>query len=84
MELPDCMQEYWKWFIRLNNRRPASMGLSSISYEQMLAFFELIGVIPQPFEVELIEMFDNIAMRILSEQAKKEQQRAQSKRPKKA
>ena len=63
VELPDCMREYWIWFIRLSNRRPSGMGISAIPYSEMLAFFELIGVIPDPIEIEVIEMFDSVAMK---------------------
>lgn len=62
VELPDCMKEYWSWFLKLSNRRPQGMGVSSISYSEMLAFFELIGVVPEPYEIEIIEAFDRVAL----------------------
>ena len=55
VELPDCMREYWIWFIRLSNRRPSGMGISAIPYSEMLAFFELMGIVPDPVEIEVIE-----------------------------
>ena len=61
VELPDCMREYWSWFLRLSNRRPQGMGVSSILYSEMLAFFELIGVVPESYEIEVIEAFDRVA-----------------------
>ena len=79
IELPESMQEYWSWFLRLNSRRPSGMGMSSIPYSEMLAFFELIGVVPDPCEIEVIELFDRTAMKVYSEQQEKEQKSSQSK-----
>ena len=81
--MPESMKEYWSWFIRLHNRRPASMGLASIPYSEMQAFFNLIGVYPDPYEIELMELFDSIAIKILSEQAEKERKRSSAKSSKK-
>lgn len=79
VELPSCMQEYWNWFKRLSNRRPSGMGISSIPYSEMLAFFELLGIVPEPYEIEILEMFDGIAMKHYSKQQEKEQARAKQK-----
>ena len=77
------MQEYWAWFLRLNARRPSGMGVSAIPYSEMLAFFELIGVTPDSSEIEVLEMFDRIAIKAFSEQQEKEQKRTQAKSSKK-
>ena len=79
VELPECMNEYWAWFLRLSNRRPSGMGLSTIPYSEMQAFFELIGVVPEPYEIEVIEAFDRIAMKYFSDQQEKEKQKAKQK-----
>lgn len=73
------MKEYWHWFLRLSNRRPSGMGVSSIPYSEMLAFFELIGIVPESYEIEVIEAFDRIAMKHYSEQQEKEQKKAKQK-----
>jgi hypothetical protein len=40
VELPDCMQEYWNWFIRLSNHRPSGMGIFCfITIENAKALF---------------------------------------------
>lgn len=77
VELPDCMKEYWSWFLKLSNRRPQGMGVSAISYSEMLAFFELIGVVPEPYEIEVIEAFDRVAMK--HHQDKEDRDRAKNK-----
>lgn len=76
------MQDYWQWFLRLHNHRPVGMGLSAIPYSEMQAFFNLNGIHLDPYEIEVIEVFDNIALRVLSKQSEKEQQRAQAKQKK--
>ena len=80
VELPECMQEYWMWFIRLSNRRPSGMGVSAIPYSEMLAFFELLGVIPEPYEITVIEMFDSVAMKHYQKQQEKEQAKSKAKK----
>lgn len=77
------MQEYWSWFLRLHARRPSGMGVTAIPYSEMLAFFELIGVTPDSSEIEVLEMFDRIAIKAFSEQQEKEQKRNQAKSSKK-
>ena len=83
VELPECMQEYWVWFIKLSNRRPSGMGISAIPYSEMLAFFELMGIVPEPYEIEVIEMFDSVAIKHYQKQQEKEQARAKQKSTKK-
>lgn len=74
------MREYWYWFLRLNKHgRPPGMGPSEILYSQMLSFFELIGVVPEPYEIEVIEAFDSIAMKHFAEQQEKESKKAKQK-----
>ncbi|MCZ2397817.1 MAG: hypothetical protein LC100_14905 [Chitinophagales bacterium] len=60
------------------------MGVSAIPYSEMLAFFELIGVTPDSSEIEVLEMFDRIAIKAFSEQQEKEQKRNQAKSSKKS
>ena len=52
------------------------MGISSIPYSEYVAFFKLIGVDPDPFEIEILEVFDSIAMKHFSKQQEKEQAKA--------
>jgi len=73
------MKEYWSWFLRLSNRRPSGMGISAIPYSEMLAFFELIGVIPETYEIDVIEAFDQVALKHYQKQHEKEQSKAKQK-----
>lgn len=83
VELPDCMQEYWSWFCRLSNRRPSGMGVSAIPYSEMLAFFELLGVVPEPYEIHVLELFDSIAIKHYQKQQEKEQSKSKHQQNKK-
>lgn len=58
------------------------MGVSEIPYTEMKSFFELMSIEPELYEIEIIEMFDRIAMEHYAKQQEKEQKKAQAK-PKK-
>lgn len=79
VELPDCMKEYWNWFIKLSNKRPSGMGLSAIPYSEMKAFFSLYDITPDPCEIEIVEMFDTVAMKHYQKQQQKEKNKAKAK-----
>ena len=81
VELPECMQEYWIWFIKLSNKRPSGMGISAIPYSEMLAFFELMGITPEIYEIEVLEAFDRIAMKHYQKQQEKQQAKAKKSKP---
>ena len=55
------------------------MGVSEIPYSEIKAFFELIGIEPELYELEIIEMFDRIAMEHFSKQQEREQKQSQAK-----
>ena len=48
----------------------------------MDAFFRMQNYFSEPFEIEILELFDGIALRIIGEQMQKEQQRQQQKQKK--
>lgn len=78
LEMPESIKEVWIWFKRLSNRRQSGMGVNPISFLEMQAFFNLMGIYAVPEEVALLEAFDNITT---SHYAKKQAQ--QSQQPKK-
>lgn len=73
------MQEYWFWFIKLNARRPSGMGVAAIPYSEMLAFFKLNAIDPDPCDIEVIEILDRVALGIFADQQEREQKRTQAK-----
>lgn len=80
MNLPDSMKFVWMWFIELHNSRTSSgFGLNPIQYSEIKAYFELKGITPDEWEVQLIKRLDSIAMNHYAEEAKKEEQTQKSK-----
>ena len=59
------------------------MGVSAIPYSEYVAFFQLIGVDPEPYEIEILEVFDSIALKHYAKQQEKEQAKAKQKSAKK-
>lgn len=49
------------------------MGISNITYREMESFFHLKDIDPSPMEVDMIVMFDEIAVDISREQQEKSQ-----------
>lgn len=72
--LPSAAQFAWTYFLRLNQTRQTGGfgGFSAISYQEMLAFFTLEDVLPEPYELELIRVWD----RVWLEHQNKEQEKA--------
>jgi len=79
-ELPELFYEVWSWFLKLHSRRSSNgFGVNSISYLEMLAYFELIQYKPQSWEIIMIERFDDIAMQMFDEDRKKKEQQDKQK-----
>ena len=38
------------------------MGVNPISFQEIKAFYDLLGLEPDPQEVEILEMFDNLTV----------------------
>lgn len=61
--LPSSAQYAWTYFLRLHQTRQQGGlgGFSMITYQEMLAFFTLEQVFPEPYELELIRVWDMVA-----------------------
>lgn len=72
--LPSAAQYAWTYFLRLHQTRQSGGfgGFFAISYQEMLAFFTLENTSPEPYELELIRVWDRLAL----EHSYKEQQKA--------
>lgn len=46
------------------------MQACAITYLEIKAFFDLQGIEPQPEEVDMIVLFDSIAMKVMQEEHK--------------
>ena len=76
--LPSAAQFAWTYFLRLNQTRQAGGlgGFCAINYQEMLAFFTLEQTFPEPYELELIRVWDKIALEHFS---KKQEQATKAK-----
>lgn len=75
--LPTSAQFAWTYFLRLHQTRQSGGfgGFFAISYQEMLAFFTLENTFPESYELELIRVWDRLAL----EHMHKEQERNTSK-----
>lgn len=66
--LPSAAQFAWMYFLRLNQTRHQGGfgGFFAINYQEMLAFFTLEGLFPEPYELELIRVWDGVALKHLN------------------
>lgn len=62
IELPASMRECWQWFLSLNNTRSSGFGASPITYQEMWCYFDLQAIEPEQWEIDIIKMFDSIAL----------------------
>jgi hypothetical protein len=68
VEIPDSCIEAWGWFIKLNRARSGTgFGLNPLTYSDIAAFFRLQQIVPEVWEVELIEKLDRTVMSIYAE-----------------
>lgn len=79
VELPYVFQEHWYWFLCLNQTRPSGFGTGYITYAEMQAYFNLHDINPEPWEIDIVKMFDSISMEVQSKQQAKQQQQNKSK-----
>ena len=67
------MQYVWKYFLDLNSKRQAGMGVSPISYTEILSYFTLYSISYDDFEIAMIEELDRVALEHYAEQRKAEE-----------
>lgn len=73
VELPDVFNDCWRWFLKLNQTRAAGFGFTKIQYAEMKAYFDLIHIEPEEWEILIIELFDEVASSVFEkEQASKQ------------
>lgn len=70
----------WKYFIDLHNNRTSSgFGINPIQFSDMKAYFDLMMIHPEEWEIDVIRILDNIALNQYSEEAKKNQAKSKPK-----
>lgn len=62
--LPIAARFAWVYFLHLHNTRQSGGfgGFFAINYQEMLAYFTLEQITPEPYEIELIRVWDRIAL----------------------
>lgn len=75
IEMPESLVNCWLWFVDLHRARNSGFGVSAIPYSEIHSYFNLLQIQVEPWEIELIKLFDGIALPIISEQQAKENQR---------
>lgn len=65
-DLIECPEEYkyiWDWFVELDSTRSGSgFGVNPIPFSEMVAYFTLLNVEPDAFEIVALRMLDRVAM----------------------
>jgi hypothetical protein len=67
VELPPCLLTLWEFFKELNGRRPAAMGMSPISNQELESWQRNHGVVLTPWEIDTIFAMDTAAMAVVAE-----------------
>ena len=71
-ELPEDADYLWAWFIRLSQRRQVGMTQGPLTWPQIEAFFRLMRVKADEWELRALELLDNAWLESLAdEQAKR-------------
>lgn len=70
-ELPLQFKYVWEDFLMLSSSRPAGFGISPISFSEIKAYADLNGFEFEPWEVQVIKLFDNKALSHYSKQQAK-------------
>lgn len=66
------LEQVWFWFLQLNSQRGSNgFGINSLSNQEIWSFFQLEGIRPEPWEVDLIRQFDRVALKELHRQQEK-------------
>ncbi len=73
VELPESLREQWFWFLALNSTRQCGFGFSPISYSEIYSFFKLIKIEPDQSDIDVIRLFDSVAIDANNKKQQKEQ-----------
>lgn len=72
VELPRSFKQCWHFFLDLNSTRNQGFGVSPITYVEIYAYFNLMQLDYEPWEIEAIKAFDRIAMDVAAKQQERE------------
>lgn len=73
IELPESCYRPWRHFIALDSTRTSNgYSVNPISYTEMKSYFDLIGEVPDRWEVEIISKIDRTILEVYAKQAERE------------
>ena len=72
VELPECFVHCWMDFVNLSSTRPVGMGASPITYSEILAYSTLNNIDYDPWEIQVIKLFDRTALDMYNAENAKE------------
>ncbi|MBV7434488.1 hypothetical protein KRX19_05545 [Cardiobacteriaceae bacterium TAE3-ERU3] len=61
------LEKEWQWFEEISRGRDCSMGLTSLKWSEMNAYFRLRGITPQQWQIDLIMAFDSIWVDVMGD-----------------
>jgi hypothetical protein len=71
LDMPDCpagFEYLWQWFIALHNKRQSGFGgVCRLAESEIESYFRNRKIIPHPWEVEMIDRLDEIAIEVKME-----------------
>lgn len=66
-EFPELLMSVWRIFIELSNTRGQGMsGGTTITFEQMKAYNDIMGNVIGPFEVSIIQQLDREYLKVMN------------------
>ena len=77
--VPSCAAGLWRLWCRMSKTRPAGMGPSPITHQEIDSACRLYQVQLSPWEVETLLDLDDVAMRHAGEQMSKQQKQQRNK-----
>lgn len=80
-ELPQGAYYVWSWFLKLNSSRGSNgFGVNPLSYTEMKCFFDLEGVVPTDWELEILKKLDAVAIESYAKSQKKQEESSKKKK----
>lgn len=72
--LPDSCALVWKWFVKLHSSRTSNgFGVNPLQFVEIKAYFDLLGIEPEEWEIDVIKKLDQIVLEFYAEKADKEE-----------
>lgn len=80
-ELDELFYEVWGWFLKLHKKRTSSgFGINPIQYSEIESLFRLVQYQPHEWEVETIQLFDDVAIDYYAKEVEKENKKNKKKK----